>query len=141
MNLQEATKHAQDQARDAKDSDCAEEHRQLAAWLEELDNLRERFFPYVKDDPNLVVYVKVPGVGVDRRAFHTLKKGDIFKIVDVTTGRVQGEGTDLALCVAQGVPFLTETPEAKVYIWGIMVHPFVEHDDEVSLGTKFSSQL
>ena len=40
MTLDEAIVHADEKGRG--ESPCAEEHRQLAAWLEELRDLRER---------------------------------------------------------------------------------------------------
>ena len=51
MTLDEAIKHAREKANEQKCHSCkkcAEEHEQLADWLEELKNRRETNFNYVQ---------------------------------------------------------------------------------------------
>lgn len=89
MNLEEAIKHARKKAKEMvtksvelflscdgrKYLDCAEEHYQLADWLEELKELREYKEKYrwhdLRDNPN-----DLPDVELRKRAyFHVVQEG------------------------------------------------------------------
>ena len=58
MTLDEAIKHARDKANEQKCHSCkkcAEEHEQLADWLEELKNRRETNFNYIFCNFNIAI--------------------------------------------------------------------------------------
>ncbi|OHD22620.1 MAG: hypothetical protein A2Y38_12260 [Spirochaetes bacterium GWB1_59_5] len=132
MQLDEAIQHAIQQAQETKDTLCAIEHWQLAAWLTELKSLRASVpQPYILMSRTTQVRNEA-GEWVTK-PFQDLKAGDVFRCLDLG-GEVADKGTPHEVCVSRGTPFLTQSMEGGVFTLGIMCDP--ESDSRRELGLR-----